>query len=81
MLDFACSGLEQQGVAFAPEVVVTALHGRIVSQNNEFNPYRRTWHVLFDVAADEGADAIELRAHLRKGGVACTETWTYCWAP
>ncbi len=81
MLDFTAPGLEQQGAAFTPEVFVNALRGRISNQRNEYNPYRRAWRVLFDVAADEGADAVELRAHLRKGNGVCTETWTYYWAP
>jgi glucans biosynthesis protein len=81
MLDFACADVEQQGAAFSPEVFVTALRGRVSSRNDEYNPHRRAWRVLFDVMADDGADAVELRAHLRKGGVPCTETWTYCWTP
>ncbi len=80
-LDFACPGLEPKGADFKPEVVVTALHGRLSNQGDEYNPYRRAWRVMFDVAADEGAEAVELRAHLREGGGACTETWTYCWTP
>jgi glucans biosynthesis protein len=81
MLDFKCPGLDRQGEAFAPEVVVTALHGRIADRKDQFNEFRRAWRVLFDVIADEGADAVELRARLQKGGAACTETWTYCWVP
>jgi len=81
MVDFSWPGLEQQGAAFRPEIAVTASRGRISNQRDEYNPYQRTWRLLFDVAADAGADAVELRARLRKGGVACTETWTYCWTP
>lgn len=81
MLDFSCPGIDQQGESFAPEVVVTAAGGRISSRQDEFNSIRRAWRVFFEVAADDGAEAIELRAHLRKGGGACTETWTYCWVP
>jgi glucans biosynthesis protein len=81
MLGFKCPGLDQQGDAFAPEAVVTALRGRIADRKDHFNEYRRAWRVLFDVVADEDTDAVELRAHLRKGGAPCTETWTYCWVP
>lgn len=81
VLDFTCPGLDQQGAGLAPEVSVTAAHGRLSNQKDEYNAYQRTWRVAFDVAADEGAEAVELRARLCKEGMACTETWTYCWTP
>lgn len=81
VIDFTAPGLEQQGPGFAPEALVTAARGRILNQGDEFNPYQRAWRVSFTVAADAGAEAVELRARLRKGGGICTETWTYCWTP
>lgn len=81
MIDFSCPGLEQQGAGFNPEEVVAASRGRVLNQAGEYNPFLRTWRVVFDVAADDGADAVELRVRLRKGGGTCTETWTYCWTP
>lgn len=81
VIDFTAPGLEQQGPGFAPEALVTAARGRIFNLGDEFNPYQHTWRVSFSVAADAGADAVELRARLRKGGGICTETWTYCWTP
>jgi glucans biosynthesis protein len=81
LLDFTCPGLEQQAEAFQPEVIMTAQRGRLTNRKDEYNPYRRAWRVQFDVAADDGAEAVELRAHLKKEGAACTETWTYSWVP
>lgn len=80
-LDFACPGLEQQGSTFNPEVVVSALHGRLSNRSDEYNLHQHTWRVAFDVTADNGAEAVELRACLSREGSVCTETWTYCWTP
>jgi glucans biosynthesis protein len=81
LIEFTCPGLDPEREADRPEVVASALRGRLANRQDAYNPYRRTWRVHFDVAADDGAEAVELRAHLRKGGAVCTETWTYSWAP
>ena len=81
LIEFTCPGLDPERESDRPEVVASALRGRLANRQDAYNPYRRTWRVHFDVAADDGAEAVELRAHLRKGGAVCTETWTYSWAP
>jgi periplasmic glucans biosynthesis protein len=81
MLDFSWTALEQQGAALQPEILATALHGQLQNRKDEYNPYQRTWRVMFDVTAEDGADAVELRVRVRKARAACTETWTYCWNP
>ncbi len=80
-IDFSCHGPESPDEPPTPQSVVTAANGRVILQKTEYNPFQRTWRVLIDVAADEGIEAVELRARLDREGVACTETWTYCWTP
>lgn len=80
MLDFAGPGIET-GAGFNPEVIVTVARGKVSHQTDEYNPFQHTWRVAFEVAADDGAEAVELRVRLRKGGGVCAETWTYCWTP
>ncbi|MBM4165286.1 MAG: glucan biosynthesis protein [Lentisphaerae bacterium] len=82
VLDVACPGLEPQGSGFNVEPVVFAARGRIANPGIGYHAPQRTWRVSFDVAAEEGAETVELRVRLRKeGGDVCSETWTYCWTP
>lgn len=41
---------------------------------------RHRWRAMFDLK-EEGVEPIDLRAYLRKGGSALTETWIYQWFP
>lgn len=68
----------------APDVraVVTATGGaRVVEQHVEANPYTKGWRASFEVAPDEVATDIELRAFLRGPTEVMSETWSYLWQP
>ena len=84
VLDFAWPTLLQDVSSNVKiEPVVTATHGKLrpLSLSSECSPETRTWHVAFDVLADEGVPAVDLRARILKNGNPCTETWTYLWMP
>lgn len=64
-----------------PEASVNVGNGHVSAMSDEYNAMNRTWRVAFDVRAADGAEAVELRAELRRNGTACSETWTYLWTP
>jgi glucans biosynthesis protein len=63
------------------EIVVTASRGDV--SNAYTHPVvdqRERWRALFDIQAS-GGEPIDLRAFLRKGERALTETWIYQYFP
>ncbi|MEH3118635.1 MAG: glucan biosynthesis protein G [Methylorubrum populi] len=62
-----------------PEVVASASAGRIAATSIVPNPHVGGFRVALDVRLD-GPGATELRAYLRKGDRALTETWSYPWS-
>ncbi len=58
------------------EAVATTSRGRILTATAAAAPEAGTWRLLFDLEAPPG-EPILLRAYLRRGGQALTETWVY----
>ena len=57
------------------ELVVTASRGDVSnSYNHPVVDQRERWRAFFDIKAG-GTEPVDLRAFLRKGSVALTETW------
>ena len=81
VLDFMWPNVARDAEGGKVEPIVMADHGKINGLSSEFNPHHKTWRVAFNVAADDKADAIELRATLKVAGQPQTETWTYLWRP
>lgn len=61
------------------ELVATARGGTVVRTRVEPDPELGVVRSTFDVAPE--TDAIELRAFLRRGDRAVSETWSYLWQP
>jgi len=58
------------------EAVVTASGGRQIDQVAAYPVVGTTlWRVLFDVSVDQGST--DVRAYLRRGDTALSETWLY----
>jgi len=62
-----------------PEIVASASAGRIVATSIVANPHVGGFRAALDVRLD-GPGATELRAYLRKGDQALTETWSFPWS-
>jgi glucans biosynthesis protein len=78
VIDFVGERLEpQQGVS----VHASAGNARIVQQRIEPNPFIDGIRAVLDVVPDAGASDVELRAFLRRGDEALSETWSYLWQP
>jgi glucans biosynthesis protein len=60
----------------AAEAVVTASRGRVIDPVAYPVVGRKLWRLTFDLDLAAGASA-DLRAYLRRGGEALTETWIY----
>jgi periplasmic glucans biosynthesis protein len=45
------------------------------------NPLNGTWRLAFTVRPDGTGRPVELRAYLKRGDEALTETWSYLWQP
>ncbi|MBV5263628.1 glucan biosynthesis protein [Pinisolibacter aquiterrae] len=59
-----------------PEPVITASRGQISSIFLETTTWNKAWRLQFDIKA-EGPDPVDLRAYLRDGDTALTETWLF----
>lgn len=73
-IDFALSPSEPG--ASLPEAVVTA-EGRQVDARVQALPLGDGWRVKFSLPKGEGGKPLEVRAFLRRGAKALTETWSY----
>ncbi|HEV2542328.1 MAG TPA: glucan biosynthesis protein G [Methylobacterium sp.] len=65
--------------ASPPEIVASASQGRITATSIVPNPHIGGYRVALDVRLD-GPGTAELRAYLRKGDQALTETWSFPWS-
>lgn len=80
--------IDFQGPVFATlgredgvELVVTASRGEVSNAyNHPVVDQRERWRALFDISA-EGNEPVDLRAFLRKGVRALTETWIFQFFP
>jgi glucans biosynthesis protein len=63
------------------ELVVTASRGDVSnSYNHPVVDQRQRWRAFFDIRAT-GPEPVDLRAFLRKGDRALSETWIYQYFP
>ena len=62
-------------------VVVSVTGGKVNEHHVEANPYTKTYRASFEITPETNARDVELRAFLREGDDAVTETWTYLWQP
>jgi periplasmic glucans biosynthesis protein len=80
LIDFAGGNLPYYlGDPGLVQVVPTTSAGRIVHTFLVPNPHTRGFRAALDVKVDPG-QSTDLRAYLRAGNKALTETWTYPWA-
>ncbi|MDT8343397.1 MAG: glucan biosynthesis protein [Thermohalobaculum sp.] len=75
VIDFAGPALKGLDVDSGIEPVIEIVGGRILEPIGS-RPVVGTdrWRLSFDFAVD-GAEPVQIRAHLRRGGAALTETW------
>ena len=76
LVDFAG---EQLGSAEGVSVEASATHARIVERRVEANPFTSGLRAVIDVVPERAGDDVELRAFLRRGTAALSETWSYLW--
>lgn len=78
LVDFAGPDL---GARKDVQTILSVERGRTVEQHTELNPFTRGFRASFEIAPEQGAQDIELRAFLRSGDDVLTETWSYLWQP
>lgn len=77
VVDFDGPALRALPADAAVEAVVSAgAGGRIVERNAYRNPVNGTWRMTLRAERSKPAQPLELRAYLRSGAHALTETWT-----
>lgn len=81
VIDYQGSVFEGLGRSDGVELVVTASRGDVSnSYNHPVVDQRQRWRAFFDIKAT-GTDPVDLRAFLRKGDRALSETWIYQYFP
>lgn len=79
VLDFDGPELRELPAPAPVELVVTARRGEVDNATAYKNTLDGSWRAFFDLRAEPLA-AVDLRAFLRAGDRALTETWTYLWS-
>ncbi len=59
-----------------PEVVITPGRGTISSVFVETTTWNKNWRIQFDLQAD-GPEPVDIRAYLKRGDTALSETWLF----
>jgi glucans biosynthesis protein len=81
VIDFLGSVFAGLGRNDGVEIVTTVSRGAVTNAyTHPVVDQRERWRALFDLEAT-GAEPVEMRAFLRKGGRALTETWVYQYFP
>lgn len=81
-VDFAGGELASLAKNREVEPVITASRGKIEIPSARPQSEIKGFRVMFDLRpTDESVEPIDLRAYLRLGGQALTETWLYQWTP
>jgi periplasmic glucans biosynthesis protein len=81
VIDYQGSVFEGLGRDDGVELVVTASRGNVSnSYNHPVVDQHQRWRAFFDISAT-GAEPVDLRAFLRKGTHALSETWIYQYFP
>ena len=82
VVDFAGEPLANRTGRRAPKAELGVSAGaRIVHQSLQRNPHDDSWRLSFLIESDHPGRPVELRAFLRSGDDALTETWSYQWIP
>lgn len=82
VVDFDGRQLQSLGEEAQLEPVVEVGAGaRLNHASLQKNRVNGTWRLAFTVKPEGDGLAVDLRAHLRRGPDALTETWTYLWQP
>ena len=81
VIDFQGRVFDGLGRTDGVELVVTASRGEVSNvYNHPVVDQRQRWRAFFDIKAD-GTEPVDLRAFLKRGGQALTETWIYQYFP
>lgn len=80
IVEFAGGPLENVEPEAQPEAVISASRGELSSGFAEPVPSTKRWRVQFDLTV-RGSEPIEVRAYLRFGDRAISETWLYQYHP
>jgi glucans biosynthesis protein len=81
VIDFQGKVFSEYGRTDGVELVVTASRGEVSNvYNHPVVNQRQRWRAFFDILAT-GDDPVDLRAYLRIGDKALTETWLYQYFP
>ena len=76
VVEFAGGQLESFPNDRKPEPVISLSRGQISSVFLETTSWNKAWRLQFDLKA-EGPDPVDIRAFLRDGDKALTETWLF----
>lgn len=77
LVDFVGASLTGRDVV----VEASAAPARVIEAHVEDNPHTGGRRASFEIEAASPADEVELRAFLRSGDDALSETWSYLWQP
>ncbi len=80
VIDFQGRQLEALPAETVLQGVVTVGEGELVEQQVVKNPVNGQWRLTFQVRP-RGGNPVEMRAFLKKGEEALTETWSYVLEP
>jgi glucans biosynthesis protein len=80
VVDFAGKNLEVLPAETVLQGVVTVGGGELLEQQVVKNPVNGQWRLTFQVRP-QGGNPVEMRAFLRRGEEALTETWSYVQEP
>jgi glucans biosynthesis protein len=78
VIDFAGGALAKITDARQVEQVITASEGKIVNNVVQRLPHAAGWRLTFEFRP-QGSQPQELRAFLKRGAEALTETWSFQW--
>lgn len=81
-VDFEGGRLEELADSAEVEADLTVTGGaELRHRSAQKNPFTGGWRAAFAIRPDGSGRPVELRAYLREGGDALTETWLYRWTP
>ncbi|MEJ1160014.1 glucan biosynthesis protein [Prosthecomicrobium sp. N25] len=76
VIEFGGGALDQLPKDVTPTPVITPARGTVSSIFVETTSWSKNWRLQFDLAV-EGADPVDIRAFLKNGETALTETWLF----
>ncbi|MGF1615931.1 MAG: glucan biosynthesis protein [Gammaproteobacteria bacterium] len=81
VIDFSGPALALLAPESPVEAVVSASSGELVNRVVQPNPHTKGWRLFFELIPDGDPRPVDLRAFLRLGTDAVTETWSFQWLP